>query len=234
MLDRAADWLQANELEGSGWGYAESTGADADSTALGILFLQAIGRRAPAPAIHRLLGLRCEDGGFATYGSDQAFGSWTASHVEVTATAALALQAAGTEPDVVARAAAFVRLRRRPDRLWDSYWWTSPCYATEIAVRLLGAPARQGSCPAMREIQPASCFDAALRTLVVGEGAEDLRSTQNPDGSWPSAPVLRLTHRDVYLPETAGDAGPCYADPQRVFTTATVVSALANGSAGPD
>src|SRR5262245_13577901 len=44
MLDCAAGWLQANQLEGGGWGYSESTGGDADSTALGILFLRAIGR----------------------------------------------------------------------------------------------------------------------------------------------------------------------------------------------
>lgn len=231
MLERAAEWLQANELQGGGWGYAECTGADADSTALGILFLRAMGRSAPTATVHRLLSFRRDDGGFATYGFDQAFGSWTASQVEVTATAALALRAIGTAADLVDRAGDFVRSRRRADGLWDSYWWTSPCYATEFAVRLLGDRARQDSCLAMRHIHPSSCFEGALRALVVGEGCNELRSAQNPDGSWPSARVLRLTHRDLYDPEKVSDAGPCFADPRRVFTTATLVNAL--GSARP-
>jgi len=227
MLEAAADWLEANELEGGGWGYARSTGADADSTALGILFLQSLRRRAPAAAVRRLLDFRRNDGGFATYGPDQSFGAWTASHVEVTAAAALALANDRTAPGVVDRAAAFVRRKRRPDRLWDSYWWTSPWYATAMAVRLLGEPARWESRPALLDIHPLGCFEAALRILLIGEGKEELSGAQNADGSWPSAPILRLTHRDVYSPHTAADAGPCFADPRRVFTTATAVSALA-------
>ena len=213
VLDPAADWLEAHELEGGGWGYAESTGPDADSTALGILFLHAIGRRAPESAVRRLLSFACENGGIATYGVDQAFGSWTASHVEVTATAALALRAAGADVEAIDRAVEFVRRSRRPDGLWDSYWWTSPWYATEVAVRLFS-----GRAPAV--MPPQNCFETALRILVTHEAAAQLSSAQNPDGSWPSAPILRLTDRD------GCDAGPIFADPQRVFTTATVVSAL--------
>src|ERR1700753_3596896 len=36
---RAAEWLIHAELDGGGWGYNDIVGADADSTAYGILFL---------------------------------------------------------------------------------------------------------------------------------------------------------------------------------------------------
>ncbi|MBZ5635749.1 MAG: hypothetical protein LAO55_21685 [Acidobacteriia bacterium] len=225
-LERAADWLEANELEGGGWGYSESTGADADSTALGILFVHVMGRRAPASAVRRLLSFHRDDGGFGTYGFEQSFGAWTASQVEVTATAALALKAAQVAPQAIERAAVFLRRRRRADGLWDSYWWTSTCYATEMTVRLLGEQARLEACSALRRIRPLNSFEAALRSLVLCGDTGDLSRGQDSDGSWPTAPILRLTHRDLYVPQGSDDAGPCFADPQRVFTTATVLSAL--------
>ncbi len=225
-LERAADWLETNELGGGGWGYTEDTGADADSTALGILFLEALERRAPPSAVQRLLGFIRGDGGFATYGFDQSFGAWTASHVEVTATAALALRAIGEAPEVVERAADFLRRGRRVDGLWNSYWWTSPCYATEIATHLLGEQARQEARKGLLHLRVTNPFEAALRSLVLGAGARSLVETQGPDGSWPSAPILRLTHRDIYSPQSGENDGPCFADRRRIFTTATAVAAL--------
>jgi hypothetical protein len=231
-LDRAADWLEASELDGGGWGYAESTGADADSTALGILFLHTIGRCAPATAVRRLLSFSRDDGGFGTYGFEQSFGAWTASQAEVTATAALALQTAQVAPDTVERAVAFLYRRRRMDRLWNSYWWVSDCYATEITVQLLGEKARGEACESLREMHPRNSFEAALRSLVLCSDLEDFTHSQDFDGSWPSAPILRLTHRDVYAPVASDNAGPCFCDPQRVFTTATVVTALGTNGVG--
>lgn len=43
-LARADAWLRASEFPNGGWGYAEQTGPDADSTSLALLFLRA---RAP-------------------------------------------------------------------------------------------------------------------------------------------------------------------------------------------
>lgn len=226
-LERAADWLKANELDGGGWGYTEATGADADSTALGILFLHALERRVPRSAVQRLLSFVRDDGGFGTYGFDQSFGAWTASQIEVTATAALALRTMGEAPEAVVRAADFLCRRRKPNGLWDSYWWTSSCYATEAAVRLLGEQARQEAANALHALRLPNSFEAALRSLVLGSNTESLLDMQAPDGSWPSAPILRLTHRSIYDPQPGDDAGPCFADQRRIFTTATAVAALA-------
>jgi hypothetical protein len=224
MLERAADWLEGSEMREGGWGYTESTGADADSSALGILFLGTMGRAIPHRALQRLISFARDDGGFATYGSDQSFGAWTASHVEVTATAALALRLAGTAPELVHRAEAFLHRRRRSSGLWNSYWWTSPFYATEVALRVLGGPAPS----ALETLRSSNPFEEALRQLVLPDTSGDLSATQLPDGSWPCAPVLRLTRRDIFDPLAGENAGPCFPDPQRIFTTATVLSALIN------
>jgi len=226
MLRRAADWLEANELPQGGWGYTALAGTDADSTALGVLFLTELGRRAPEGALQRLLSFARKDGGFGTYGAEQSFGSWTASQVEVTATAALALRKARGEGETVHRAERFLYERRGIDGLWDSYWWTAPFYATEVSARLLGDGARQAAAHALRGLPPANAFEQALRSLVMRETAGDLGEGQLPDGSWPSAPVLRLTRRDVFEPRQSANPGPCFADQRRLFTTATVLAAL--------
>ncbi len=222
-LERAANWLSAAELDGGGWGYTESTGADADSTAFGILFLTSIGRRAPESAVRRLLRFSRDDGGFGTYGFEQSFGGWTASQVEVTATAALALRSAAASEETIRRAECFVSTRRRPDGIWDSYWWTSPFYATEACVRLLGENAREEAAAALGLSRPANAFDEALRAMVLRKNPA---AAQLADGSWASTPVLRITRRDVLAPPVGEDAGPCFADPGRVFTTATVLTAM--------
>jgi hypothetical protein len=226
ILERAADWLETNELQEGGWGYAASTGADADSTALGLLFLAEMGRRAPEGALRKLLSFARKDGGFGTYGGERSFGAWTASQVEVTATAALALRTAHGEGEIVMRAESFVRDRRGVDGLWDSYWWTAPFYATEVSTRLLGEEVRQVAAESLRSLSPSNAFDRALRGLVLLETDDTLGAAQLPDGSWPSAPVLRLTKRDVFDPLGSADAGPCFADQRRLFTTATVLGGL--------
>jgi hypothetical protein len=55
-----------------------------------------------------------------------------------------------------------------------------------------------------------------------------LTARQLADGSWPSGPVLRLTHRHVTAPWQASDAGPLFPDPHRLFATSTAVAALAS------
>src|SRR5437762_11644312 len=40
---RAAEWLVRAEFAGGGWGYNDTVGVDADSTAFGILFLSSLG-----------------------------------------------------------------------------------------------------------------------------------------------------------------------------------------------
>jgi len=68
---------------------------------------------------------------------------------------------------------------------------------------------------------------------LAAERAGALMAGQLADGSWPSHPVLRLTSRYVREPWNAEGSAPLFADDRRLFTTATVVAALAAYEGAP-
>ncbi|MFD0351466.1 hypothetical protein ACFQ0M_46255 [Kitasatospora aburaviensis] len=97
----------------------------------------------------------------------------------------------------------------------------------------------------MRRYVPDGAFESALLLrcrLALGIAAPhgvvgELMERQDRDGSWPASAHLRLTTPAVHRPWTVADAGPVHLDHQRVFTTATVLAALAatlRGVPGPD
>jgi squalene cyclase len=237
-LDRAASWLAGAGFADGGWGYGPGTGPDADSTALALLFLGGQGQRLRS-AMPVLLSHQQSDGGFATYTRAWNHGAWTLSQPEVTATVMLALLDDPGAHEPVAAAARYLRAHRRPDGLWPSYWWTSPLYATDVALAGLGddttvTPHRVAA--AVRAEVTATAFDLALQvsclrrlgdTAAASAAAAELTARQLADGSWPCGPVLRLTHRHVTEPWHAADPGPLFADEHRLFATATAVAALA-------
>jgi hypothetical protein len=115
----------------------------------------------------------------------------------------------------------------------------SPLYATEMALAgsicLDDAPTRQRTAHAVRACVTPTCFERALQVLCLlhlGDRAEALAraaalaTAQSADGSWPSGPILRLTHRHIEQPWRTADAGPVFADASRTFSTATAVAAL--------
>lgn len=236
-LRSAARWLQDNELAGGGWGYSDLTGCDADSTAHAVLFLSRAGAP-PRPATYRrLLRYQQADGGFSTYGSDEGLGSWGASQVDVSAVAALAVRPL---EGAFARAVRYVLGRRTPDGLWNSFWWSTPFYATRASLALLrAADARLDLTPtrtALQQLTPQNPFERALlldaldlcsgAPFVDDALAASLAEEQLGDGSWPSAPVLRITRRTCTAPWDSPDAGELYGDTDRLFTSATVLAAL--------
>lgn len=238
-LRSAARWLRRRELPGRGWGYSDRTARDADSTAHAILFLSRVAAPIPDGTYLSLLRYQQPDGGFSTYGADEGLGSWGNAHVDVSAAAALAVRPVA---DAFERTVGYVLGRRRPDGLWNSFWWSSPLYATRASLALLqAAGATVDLAPTrttLRRARPGNAFERALRLEALdlcGEGpaltdalAADLAAEQLADGSWPSAPVLRVTRRTCTEPWRDPDAGELYADPDRLFTSATVVAALAH------
>src|SRR5260370_12146433 len=66
-LQQATSFLYA--CSRNGWGYNERSPVDADSTAQGLLFLQAVGDNAPDHLPELLLGFQQRDGGFSTFKS---------------------------------------------------------------------------------------------------------------------------------------------------------------------
>lgn len=238
-LDRAAAWLAGAACADGGWGYAPATGPDADTTAQATAFLRRRGIASPH-GVARLLAHHQLDGGFATYTRAWNHGAWTNSHLEVTATAVLALSnEPGVPPEALQSARRFLRQGRGPDGLWPSYWWTTPLYATEVALACLEPnpdDLRRRTAAAVADCRTTSGVVLALQLLcLVHLGADELLparravlcDVQLPDGSFPSGPVLRVTHRHIAHPWSAADAGPVFADQARTFATATAVAALA-------
>jgi squalene-hopene/tetraprenyl-beta-curcumene cyclase len=134
----------------------------------------------------------------------------------------------------------YVLHQKTAQGLWNSFWWDSCLYSTEANLSLLHAVGIEMPSPAaLAEIEPANAFEAALQIssllYVDREGSQaklcglvdGLIRRQQPDGSWNSAPILRITRRDCYAPWASGAAGQLYAEPHRLFTTATVLHALA-------
>lgn len=249
----AARWLLLNQLPGYGWGYAGTVGADADSTAHAILFLSAEGIRLSEDRYRRLEAFQSEDGGFSTYQRADSYGSWCISHPDVTPMALLALLASehGQQSVAINRGIDYIIGKRSESGLWNSFWWATPLYGTNACLALLKATGRTQSGDKVRGSTlenllvwvPTNTFETALLLSVLMRLADranaqlmlskalalarELIVTQMPDGSWNTVPILRVTRRNCYEPWNEVDPGPLYADPNRLFTSASVVDALA-------
>ncbi|MEP6506544.1 MAG: prenyltransferase/squalene oxidase repeat-containing protein [Betaproteobacteria bacterium] len=239
----AAQWLQDHPDAGDGWGYNDTVGADADSTAFALRLIVRAGLPVAARHVDRLLSFQRGDGGFSTYGRDEGMGTWGRCQADVSAACGIALLALGARvvPAARRRCLSFVATQRQPDGLWPSFWWRSPWYATHAALTLMTAAgvalAPLDSSCFRGDDKPDNPFEWALAlecsllaAACLNRAAAALLSAlltvQQADGSWPSAPVLRLARRDCATPWAVADGGPLFADPQRLFTTATVLRAL--------
>jgi squalene cyclase len=238
-ITAAARWLSDHTFADRGWGYNEAVGSDADSTAFAILCLDSAGRPAPDAAYSMLGKLQCADGGFSTYPHMGEPDSWNVSHPDVTPIALLALLThPAPDRNAIGRGVAYVLQQKTSLELWNSFWWRSCLYGTEACLSLLDAVGiEMPASAALARIEPTNAFEAALlaSSLVyisrdgsqrISHLADRLISQQLPDGSWKSSPILRIPNRNCYEPWAASEAGELYADPNRLFTTTTVVAAL--------
>jgi hypothetical protein len=244
---RASDWLDEHELSGGGWGYDELVGCDADSTAHAVILLRRTGRAVDDRSRRRLESFQQSDGGFSTYGRDDGLGSWCVSHPDVTPVAGYALLlVCSRAARAVRRAVESVTRRRNGDGLWDSFWWSTPLYATRASLAFLAAARVPLIDPAatrmsLLQLETGSAFERALLLDCLGlvggcpSDAHDdlvaaLLTEQLPDGSWPSAPSLRVPERTCTTPWDEPGTEPLYADAERLFTSATVVGALSRAA----
>lgn len=230
----ALDWLEEARTPGTGWGYNAHVPNDADSTAWAIIALRAWGRRPPPEATDFLTSCCEAAGGFSTYPREATpKPGWSAVAADVTAVAARALR--------IGLSHHFWQLTDTVTALGlpASYWWTSPLYATAMALECrLVAPVPEVVRRAVAASTASGSFERALLlrsrarlSLPTTALARALVAEQQPDGRWPSAAGLRLSHNDVVHPWSVVDSGAVYRDERGVFTTATVLCALTSTSA---
>ncbi len=201
-----------------GWGYNAATASDADTTSFALRFVGG-----PAALLERFLDGDC---GAHTFAGDQ-FGSWSWAHADVTATVGLAL----ADPR---RARPAVLAARMPGGVWQSFWWTTPAYATARSLELLAATgglpvevASDAHAWLNALCAPATGFEAALRLEIADRLDEQpdahrarLLALQRADGGWDPSPAL-LTPA-----QADGTPGLPHADVNRLLTTATAAAAL--------
>ena len=226
--EAAAGFLSRHREASGGWAYNARCMADADSTALALIFLTG---RVPRPNLKDvavLASFQRADGGFATYRHLPATHPWGASHAEVTPTALRALAPFLAEDHAILRSGRDW-LARHAGRDEAVYWWTTPEYL-RLEMARLGAPMARGSA----DIPCGEVFSTALaieRSILAGGpkhvvAVRYLLERQCADGSWPSTPILLVPDPNARPGSAAARTGHGYADQNRTFTTATVLSAL--------
>ncbi len=232
--------LLQSQFPDEGWGYNETVESDADSTALAILFLASEGQPVSEGAYRRLRGFQRPDGGFSTYINQGVPNSWTISHPDVTPVVLLALLTKyPRDAAFIERGMGYVVKQRTPEGLWHSFWWDSYLYGTAANLSLLSAAWIQPDIAQTRNtllrVKPRKAFETALLIscmlyidldAFVFDLADRLIGVQQANGSWQSEPILRVTRRDCFDPWMSNRSGVLFADPQRIFTSATALAAL--------
>lgn len=238
----ASKWLQRNEYLDGGWGYNREAGSDADSIAYAILFLVSAGEKVSVRNYRCLMEFQCRDGGFATYLDNGRTDSWRVSHPDVTPIALQALLTKyihGTPP--IKKGTEYVLKQRTSGGLWNSFWWDSFLYGTEVNLSLLDAVGvrfdKAKTAESLLRVAPKKAFESAMLISCIlftftelddkiFELADQLIREQETDGSWKSVPIVRLTKNDCFEPWAVKDSGRLYPDPRRLITTSTVFESL--------
>ena len=224
-IEAAAGFLQRSRDRRGGWSYNAACPPDADSTAQALLLL---GPTHPRDA-SALARFQCPDGGFRTYLWPKHDHPWGRSQPDVTATALRALLLWLTpQHRIMQRGLEWLR-RSAAAAGVRSYWWTSAAYSELEFLRLRAVmPDAPAVCSARSSTS--TPFEAALAlecAILSGASRQDIDATRDalltlqcPDGDWPTGRILRL-------PDFPDGECRAFEDTRRLFTTASVVSALA-------
>jgi squalene cyclase len=174
------------------------------------------------------------------------YDGWCATHVCVTAAAGLL----ELDPRIVS----FLLATQRPDGAWSPHWWDDDVYATLRAVEVLNACGESaavsracrwtealigddGAVVSVDDNPSAFATALAASTLQIGAAGASpgreralawLLCQQREDGSWHPSARLRVPAPGQKDPLARPETSLTYLDGEAVFTTATVLSALAD------
>ncbi|HEV2645501.1 MAG TPA: hypothetical protein VGU46_03965 [Acidobacteriaceae bacterium] len=243
-LENAASYLMECVSHDGGWGYNRKCHIDCDTTSQVVLFLKEMGRPVALRHYARIGKFQLPDGAFATYRGAREYGDWALGHPDVTVVALRALcDVLDGNHGIVQRGLASLQRHIATAGGDQAYWWRSRHY---LAREMLRLAERLGEAAPLVDAHAVSasalgCFDEALalevgmlRAQRAGSGlkesgyVESLTGAQLADGSWPTQPILRIPPRHGLQDAPIGLTDTTIvADDLRLFTTATVIGALA-------
>jgi hypothetical protein len=144
VVNKAFVFLQNSQLP-EGWGYStQAPLADTDSTTCALAAFAANEIPAAEP-YQRWATAQLADGGFTTFkdeddlndflaNSVSSVSSWMQSHTCVSALAYYFLAGQQHKDETFNRLEQYILQQQKSNGLWESYWWTSPTYATCYAA----------------------------------------------------------------------------------------------------
>lgn len=234
---RARDWLRNVEsLPEGGWGFAEDTHVDADSTAFAVLFL-AQWHDLDKERFTGLLRTFLKDaGGVSCFRDfDTVPTAWKQSHPDVAAVAGIAFDR--LDDKVSAEACKEYCLRcLETEGPAASHFWKSAVYTPAMTAFLLSQTGdfREGQFERIPYSFTSALEIALSLQLAVQAGSpfdvliDCLLDAQLEDGSWPAS--CQMSNPTIDQPWTKPDAAGSYtqrfADHKRLYATAQSLFAL--------
>jgi len=224
--------------------YNESVLQDGDSANFGMGLRRKVWGETTPGQLKEWLHFMDADGGWVTYRdadelrkrlsltSQASVADWLTPKLCVTAAAAYVLTLYKELAPQHRASCSYLVQHQHPDGFWQSYWWTSPVYATAYAALALAPlPEHQDSLEKALEwlvtqqaeegawydsssaAQPNAFFTAlAVKALLTNPTEKNttaiklsvnwLLSHQMSDGSWVTPPILRIPATDVHDPRT--------------------------------
>jgi hypothetical protein len=233
QIMESLEWLKEVRNPSGGWGYRAHGKDSADATAWAIIALRRHGQTAPLPAFDLIRRCQRPDGGFAAYPDSSNTDEARTSAPDITAVVVKALET------VDPASQEYLASHMRTDvpgtmcRLASRFFVCSTILDWDTITAPW--PLLNQVCQFTAQHNEESVFEQALllRCLVrlriqkAWSVAASLRLLQQGDGSWPGS---------AQLPPLFGvstSKSQVRFDDQRVFTTATAVSALVMGESQP-
>jgi hypothetical protein len=251
-----------------GWGFNHTVPSDADTTIWVLHLATALRRPASRRTLRFLSRHITADGALTTYArvgpiraftraNRTSFSGWCGAQGCVTAAGAGLQQLPDRE-----RVLTWIRGAQCPAGNWNSYWWSSPHYATALASEALARVADPGDAGRVSRAVQWTAHDLerhggdaspfvqafAVRTLLLNRKAastasavlEQITRAQHADGSWTPSARLRIPPPDVTEPDTYSawveggrGGGSIQSDWNACFTTAAVLQALVTAERNP-